>query len=101
MLTNLTLKIFNEAIKSGSALVVWGTDWSAPSHALENRLRKLPLTVKLYGVNVDQELDLVVRYGIRGIPTLTLFKNGQLIAQETTLTPILQEQILNASIKNL
>ena len=37
-------------------------------------------------VNVDEEPDLASAYGITSIPTLIIFKNGQLINQVTGVT---------------
>lgn len=36
--------------------------------------------VKVVKVNVDQSTQVPSRYGIRGIPTLMIFKNGQIAA---------------------
>jgi thioredoxin 1 len=38
-------------------------------------------------VNVDNEPTLAVQYGIRSIPTLLLFKNGQVIDQVVGVVP--------------
>lgn len=37
--------------------------------------------LKVYKVDVDQEQQLAVQYGIMSIPTLLLFKNGQVVEQ--------------------
>ena len=36
--------------------------------------------VKVVKVNVDDNQATAAKYGVRGIPTLTLFKNGQIAA---------------------
>ncbi len=36
--------------------------------------------VKIVKVNVDDNQATAAKYGVRGIPTLSLFKNGQLVA---------------------
>lgn len=38
-------------------------------------------------VNVDEEPELASTYGITSIPTLIIFKNGQLVNQVTGVTP--------------
>jgi thioredoxin 1 len=38
-------------------------------------------------VNVDQEQNLAVQFGISGIPALLLFKNGQVVGQLVGLRP--------------
>ena len=37
--------------------------------------------VKITKVNVDENQEIPERYGIRGIPTLILFKDGELVDQ--------------------
>jgi thioredoxin 1 len=43
-------------------------------------------SVKVGKVNVDHNQSLSARYGIRAIPTLLLFKDGQLRDQVTGMT---------------
>jgi thioredoxin 1 len=38
-------------------------------------------------VNVDDEAALAVQYGIRSIPTLLLFKDGQVVDQVVGVVP--------------
>ena len=38
--------------------------------------------VKIAKVDVDDNREIAAKYGIRGIPTLMLFKNGELAAQK-------------------
>lgn len=93
MLTNLTTSTFDDAIKTGSVLVLWGAEWHAPSQALANRLQKMALKVKMFGVDIDHEFDLTTRFSIRGIPTLMVFTDGQLVARDAMFTPAIQALI--------
>ncbi len=54
------------------------------------RLRKED--VKFCKVNIDQESELAMRYGVMSIPTLILFKSGQ-IAKEVH-RPDIKEELL-------
>lgn len=38
--------------------------------------------IKIAKVDVDDNREVAAKYGIRGIPTLLLFKNGELAAQK-------------------
>ena len=38
-------------------------------------------------VNVDEEMDLAIRYGITSIPTLLLIKNGEVAATSIGYRP--------------
>ena len=43
-------------------------------------------------VNVDQQMELAVQFGVTSIPTLVVMKNGQLVNQSVGARP--KEQIL-------
>ncbi len=43
--------------------------------------------VKVVKVNVDEEQELAMRYGVMSIPTLMVFKNGQAVRQATGARP--------------
>jgi thioredoxin 1 len=36
---------------------------------------------KICKVNTDEEQDVAIKYGIRSIPTILFFKNGELVDQ--------------------
>jgi thioredoxin 1 len=36
---------------------------------------------KICKVNTDEEQDIAVKYGIRSIPTILFFKNGEMVDQ--------------------
>lgn len=48
-------------------------------------------------VNVDEYPDLAARYGIRGMPTLILFKNGQV---EKQMVGLQREEALVRAIED-
>ncbi len=43
--------------------------------------------VKICKVNVDEERQIATQYGIMSIPTMFLFKDGQMVDQITGVTP--------------
>jgi len=47
------------------------------SPAVEAAAQKLSDAAKVYKVNVDDNPSVSPRFGIRGIPTLILFKDGR------------------------
>ena len=47
---------------------------------LDEAAKELGGRVQIAKLNVDENRDVPARYGIRGIPTLMLFKDGQLAA---------------------
>lgn len=40
-------------------------------------------TCTLVKVNIDDDRDLAIKYGVSSIPTLLFFKNGNVVAKET------------------
>lgn len=54
--------------------------------------------VKFCKVNVDDNPDIAGRYGIMGIPTLLIFKNGELIDQIVGVAP---KQQISAKLDNI
>lgn len=80
---------FNEAISNtkGPVLVDFWAEWCGPckmmNPVLENLAGELAGSVAIAKLNVDESPDIAQRYNVRGIPTLLLFNNGELVAQRT------------------
>ena len=62
-------------------LVDFWAEWCAAcktlSPVLDEVAGEMSDTATVYKVNVDENGDLAQQYGIRGIPTLIFFKNGE------------------------
>jgi thioredoxin 1 len=62
-------------------LVDFWAEWCGPCHAVSPILDKIAAEregeLKLVKVNIDEEQDLAMRYGVQSIPTMILFKNGE------------------------
>ena len=49
---------------------------------LEKAAETLPEHVKIVKYNVDESQNVAQQLGVRGIPTLAVYKDGQLLAQQ-------------------
>ena len=72
---------FNELINSEKpTLVDFYADWCGPCKVLnpiiEETKSVLGDTATILKVDVDKNREIAVKYGIRGIPTLIIFQNG-------------------------
>ncbi|VCU72599.1 Thioredoxin-1 [Pigmentiphaga humi] len=65
-------------------LVDYWAEWCGPckmiAPILEEAAAQYQGKVKIAKLNVDDNNATAAKYGIRGIPTLMLFKNGQVVA---------------------
>ncbi|MEN1986962.1 thioredoxin [Paenibacillus hubeiensis] len=100
--TALNKDTFEPTIQSGVTLVDFWAPWCGPCqvqlpivHELADELAE---QATMATVNIDEELDLASKYGVRSIPTLLLFKDGKLMK---TMVGITSKQVLKDQIKEL
>lgn len=82
---NLTSENFEkEVVNSDKPVLVdfWAT-WCGPckmiAPVLEEIAEEYKEDIKVCKVNIDEQADLAVEYQVTVIPTLVLFKNGQVM----------------------
>jgi thioredoxin 1 len=85
-LLELTTADFDATIATGVTLVDFWATWCGPCQMQTPILEQqvVPAVAgraKIAKVNVDQERDLAVRYGVKSIPALFIFKNGEVVQQ--------------------
>ena len=90
---NLNLDNFDNEISSSNipVLVDFWAEWCGPCKMLGPILEEISKDLKdklqVVKVNLDENQDLAMKYSIRSIPTLLLFKKGELIDTKVGLLP--------------
>lgn len=72
-------------------LVDFWAEWCMPCRMIGPSVEQLAASyagrIKVGKVNVDNESDIASRYGIVSIPTLIVFKDGQVLRQKVGALP--------------
>lgn len=96
---------FNEIIRGESPVLVdFYADWCGPCKMMAPILKELKgrMGEKITIVKVDTEKnpEVAIHYQVRGIPTLILFKKGQILWQQAGVMQASQlETIINQKLK--
>lgn len=92
-ISNVTDSTFDETILKSStpALVDFWATWCAPCRAIAPLVEEIASLyagkLKVVKMNVDENPSTPGKYGVRGIPTLILFKNGKVVDQLVGAVP--------------
>ena len=87
MVKALITEDFEEKVLNSKkpVLVDFWASWCGPCRMLAPMVEKIsnemPDKFDFYKVNVDEESSLAAQFGIMSIPTLLVFKNGEMVEQ--------------------
>jgi len=81
----LTNENFDATIAEGVTMVDFWAPWCAPCRMIAPVVEELAEEYEgkatIAKVNTDEEQEIAIKYGIRSIPTMLWFKDGQLVDQ--------------------
>ena len=81
----LTAENFEATISEGVTLVDFWAPWCGPCRMIAPVIEELAEDydekAKICKVNTDEEQDIAIKFGIRSIPTIMFFKDGELVDQ--------------------
>src|SRR5574344_220524 len=78
MIKYLENEDFDTELKDETILVDFYADWCGPCKMMGSVLENIN-SINILKVNVDTHEDLARQFGIMSIPTMGLFKNGELV----------------------
>ncbi len=66
-----------------TSLVFFSANWSGPSRMmtpiLEEAVEKYQSKMSFYELDIDENPTTTMKYNVRGLPTLIIFRNGQIV----------------------
>jgi thioredoxin 1 len=95
---------FNDIINGEEPVLVdFYTDWCGPCKMMNPILKDLKKSmgdaINIIKVDAEKNADAAIKYNVRGVPTLILFKEGQILWQQSGVVQAKQlEQIINQKI---
>jgi len=76
---------FEATLAEGVSLVDFWAPWCGPCRMIAPVIEELAEDfdgkANICKVNTDEEQDIAVKFGIRSIPTIMFFKNGEMVDQ--------------------
>ena len=80
----ITEETFDDAMRKNKFILLdfWAY-WCKPCMTMEPTLAKLESIIRIGKINIDKETNLAVRFSVKSIPTLIIFKDRNIIQRYT------------------
>ena len=104
MNTDIKQKTFSEVIKGDTPVLVdFYADWCGPCKMMAPILQELKNrmgdSIHIVKIDTEKNPDVAIHYQVRGIPTLILFKDGEILWQQAGVMQASQlESIINQKL---
>lgn len=91
--TNVTDTSFDQDVlkSEGLVLVDFWAEWCGPcktiAPSLEEISNEMAGEIKVTKINIDENPNTPTKYGVRGIPTMMLFKDGEVAGTKVGASP--------------
>lgn len=99
---HLSTKDFDQVVSQGVTLVDFYATWCGPCKSMEPVVERLAEElagqVKVGKVDVDENMELAMRFQVMGVPTFGIFKDGSLVQR---IVGAVGYEALNAAVKPL
>ena len=84
-IVHLTAETFDEMVSNNFCLVDFWAEWCGPckmlSPILDQIVEEVGDEIIIAKANVDELPQQCVRYGVRNVPEILIFRDGQVVAQ--------------------
>ena len=92
----------NEVLKSEKKVLIdFYADWCGPckmmSPVIDEIAEEMKETIKVGKINVDENQDLAMEYGVMSIPTIVILKNGEV---EKTFVGVTDKEEIKQALNN-
>jgi thioredoxin 1 len=97
---------FTEIINSDTPVLVdFYTDWCGPckmmSPILKDLKKEMGDKINIIKVDAEKNADAAIKYQVRGVPTLILFKQGNILWQQSGVVQLAQlKSIINQKLSD-
>lgn len=98
MITTITKDNFEKEIVKADkpVLVDFWANWCGPCRMLSPTIDEIAEEhpeIKVCKINIDDEAELAIRHGVMSVPTLMIFKNGEIAQTAVGVRP--KDEILD------